>query len=345
MAKRTRLAAVLENTSHDPALRAVAASAVAAGGAIAAGKLVRERVTERAQRKRRRYRLRPGETPSGGIGRIVRGQLDHTIGLLESPPNGDGGAEAIHEARKALKRLRALVRVSRRLLGDQRYRHENQILRDAGRELSDTRDAQVLLETLDALRERFADELPDGAWSRPRESLASAADNAAAEGPNAAAGVLGALSDTRVRVATWELPRKGGPESLAAGFARVYRRGQRALRKTETEQSAEHLHELRKRAKDLWHAAQLLRSVSPGRMKKLARKAHHLSDLLGDDHDLSVLAEYVQTHPELMEPPEHELLLALIGRRQQELRREALERAARLYRRKPRKVLRKLALA
>jgi CHAD domain-containing protein len=345
MAKRKRLTSLLETTSHDPALRAVAASAVAAGGALAAGRLVRERVTERAQRKRRRYRLQTGETPVEGIGRIARGQLDHTIGLLESPPNGDGGSEAIHEARKSLKRLRALLHIGRPLLGDQTYRHENLILRDAGRELSDTRDAQVLLETLDALRERFAAELPNGAWSRLRESLASAADDAAAAGPDAAAGVLGPLSDTRVRIATWELPRKGGPDSLAKGFERVYRRGRRALRKAESEQSAENLHELRKRAKDLWHGAQLLRSVCPKRMKKLASKSHHVSDLLGDDHDLSVLREYGQAHPELLEPSERELLVKLIGARQEELRREALKRAERLYRRKPKKALHRLALA
>jgi CHAD domain-containing protein len=343
MAKRKGLASVIETTSQDPAVRAVAASAVA-GGALAAGKVVREKVVKRRRRKQaRNYRLEPGETPKEGIGRVARSQLDLTIGLLEDPTNGHGSAEAVHEARKALKRLRALLRVSRGVLGDDRYRHENLVLRNAGRELSDARDAQVLLDTLDDLSQRFADELPAGAWSRLRQELAAAAD----ESPslNGSDSVPGSLSDARVRVATWPLPEDGGPESLASGFARVYRRGRRALRAAEAEPSTENLHELRKRAKDLWHAGQLLGPTCPKRMKKLSKKAHRLSDRLGNDHDLSVLLERAEERRELLELSELELLRALADRRREALRKDALERAARLYRRKPSKLAHRLKLA
>ena len=62
----------------------------------------------------------------------------------------------IHEARKATKRLRALVRLVRRELGDEVYALENQCYRDAGRRLSELRDATVLVETLDRLVESLA---------------------------------------------------------------------------------------------------------------------------------------------------------------------------------------------
>jgi CHAD domain-containing protein len=338
--KRGKLAAALEETAHDPKRRAVAASALAAGGAIAAGgKLVRDRVAERDRRKRaQRYRLEPGESPREGIRRVARGQLDLSIGLLE---DGRGHAEAIHEARKALKRLRAALRITRGSLGSNRYRHENVILRDAGRALSGSRDAQVLLERLDELAERHAGELDGSAWKQLRHALESSAETG--DDGKAAASVVGALSDARVRVGSWPLPAKGGPEALAPGLQRIYRRGRRALHVAQQEPSTENLHELRKRVKDLWHAAQLLRSTAPNQMKKLARRAHHVSDLLGEDHDLAVLMERARAQSGLLTPVELEKLTRLIAHRRKRLQQEALKRAGRLYKRKPGKLARAVA--
>jgi CHAD domain-containing protein len=342
VAKRSKLVSALDDAAHEPALRAVA-SAVAAGGALAAGKVVRDRIAERGQRRRRRFRLQPGESPKRGLGRIASGQLELTIGLLTSG-NGAPSPEAVHEARKALKRLRALLRVSRDFLGDERYRRENVILRDAGRSLSGARDTQVLLDTLDDLAERFPGEVPDGAWSRLRDAMSAEAQSAEAD-HDSDGGAAGALADARARVATWPLPDRGGPGSLASGLRRIYRRGRRALRAAAAQPSTENLHELRKRAKDLWYAAQLLRPASPKRMRTLGLRAHRLSDLLGDDHDLAVLLDRARAQPELLDPGELELLARVIERRRELLQREALARAARLYRRKPRKLIRRLALA
>jgi CHAD domain-containing protein len=125
---------------------------------------------------------------------------------------------------------------------------------------------------------------------------------------------------------------------------RIYRRGRRALRDADGDPTAENLHELRKRAKDLWHAAQLLRPASPKRTKRLATHAHRLSDLLGNDHDLAVLLERATAQPELFDAGELELLTALAHRRGSVLRRKAIRCAKRVYRRKPARFLKKLSL-
>lgn len=341
--KRGKLAAAVEQTARDPKVRAAAASAIAATGVAATGKLLRERLTERERLKRsRRYRLEPGESPLEGIGRVARGQLDLASTLLEDG-DPDGRDEAVHEARKALKRLRAVVRLSRDLLGDDRYRHENEVLRDAGRALSDARDARVLLETLDQVAEDHREELSGPGWPRLREALAASAEAAGAEQGHAGAEVQATLSDARARVVSWPLPQESGTEALAPGFERIYRRGRRALRAAAEEPSTENLHELRKRVKDLWHAAQLLRPSDPQRMKKLARRAHHISDLLGEDHDMAVLLERAEAQPELLAPSELEVLTALVARRREALQHEALGLGHKLYRRKPRKLARVLA--
>lgn len=346
MKLRRRRASPLARRAQSPTARMVAASAALTAGVLAAARIAaaREHRREPGPRKRR-YRLEPGESPKQGVSRVARGELDLTIGLLEAAPNGDGGAEAVHEARKALKRLRALLRVSRPALDERRYRRENVVFRDAGRELSEARDAEVLLNTLDSLLERFGDELPAGTWSRLHEDLAAGAKRARASTHADFDGVLDVLSQARMRVSAWPLPSENGRPCLVEGFERVYRRGQRALRNAKAEPSAENLHDLRKRAKDLWHSAQLLELMCPAEMKHLAKEAHHLSDLLGDDHDLSVLLEYTDQHAGLLNEAERGLLQSAVDFRRHALRRQALSCAKSLYRRKPKRMLRRLSLA
>ena len=339
----------MPDAASDPRMLGAAASAaVAAGGAFAAGKLVRDRMAERAEsRRRRRYRLRPDEGAAEGIRRVARGQIDLAVELLEGG-EGDGLDEAIHESRKAFKRLRALVRLARDELGDETYRRENEIFRDAGRALSGVRDARVMVDTLEGVTSRYGDEIPAGGFAGLHGALSAEARAAHERVENDAAavrGVLGKLRAARARVDTWPLPQDEGLRVLAPGFERIYRRGRRAERAAAAETSTEALHELRKRAKDLWHAAQLLRPAAPKRMKKLARRAHGLSDVAGEDHDLAVLLGGARERARTLRPGELELLDALVARRRMELQREALARGRRVYRRKPRKLANRIAAA
>ena len=345
LALSRRRASPLARTVHSPTARIVASAALAGGAIAAAGIAVLRERRHKPDRRKRRYRLERGESPKQGVTRVAQGELDLTIGLLETAPNGDGAGEAVHEARKALKRLRALLRVSRPGLDDRRYQRENVVFRDAGRQLSDARDAQVLVDTLDALQKRFHDELPKGTWSRLHENLVAGADQAQSNGPASFDGVLDVLSQARMRVSEWPLPSQNGRAPLAEGFDRIYRKGRRALRRAKDEPTAENLHELRKRAKDLWHSAQLLEAMCPGKMQPLAKEAHRLSDLLGDDHDLSVLLDYAAQHAELLDETELGLLKNVVDLRRQALRREGIRCAKALYRRKPKRMLRRLALA
>ncbi len=325
--------------------RTVAASAAVAGGALAAGKAVYDLVADRAERKRaRRFRLEPGESAREGIARVARGQLDLAIELLEA---GDGDrSKSVHEARKALKRLRTVLRLCRQSLGDEWFRQENTILRDAGRSLSGTRDAQALIETLDALSESLGPELPDGTWSDFRERLVAESDAHQADSDGApSANAALALAGVRDRVEIWALPEEEGRDYLVQGLERAYRKARRAAHRAEHRPTTVVLHELRKRTKDVWHAAQLLDAVSSKRVRKLRRRSHRLSNALGDDHDLAVLLARAEHLVDTFGPGELELLRAAAERRRRALERDALARAGRLYRRKPRRLARRLTPA
>jgi CHAD domain-containing protein len=339
MAKKSTLDAV----THNPTVQVVAAGAVASGGALAAGKLVRDRVSDRATRRRTRFRMAPDEGAADGLRRIARGQIELASDRLQS---GDDVAEAVHEARKSLKRLRAVLRLARDPLGDEIYRSENRAYRDTGRELSAARDAQVLGETLDALTDRYRREIGDDAFAGLREAIeadAKAAHERIVADAGAVEEVRTGLDAARDRVATWPLPEAEDASMLAPGFKRIYKRGRRALKAARQDPSDENMHELRKRAKDLWHAAQVLRPASPRRMKRLARRAHALSDLLGDDHDLAVLMQAARERYRTLGRGELALLRGLVGRRRARLRRAALACGHRVYGPKPRVWTRRIA--
>jgi CHAD domain-containing protein len=276
----------------------------------------------------RDYRLQPDEPAPDGARRVARGQIDLARDELAGDGHKDIG-DAVHEARKAFKRVRALVRLARDELGDEAYRRENETFRDAGRALSGVRDAAVLVATLDDVIARHGDELADGRFGALRDALAD----------EAIEGVLVTLGRARDRVAGWPLPEDEDDVAiLAPGFRRIYRRGRRALRAAEADTSTEHLHELRKRAKDLWHAAQVVRPAAPRKLKKLGRRAHRLSDVVGEDHDLAVLLDAARQRPHTLASGELELLETLVGRRRAQLQSAALKRGRKVYARKPRKL-------
>ncbi|MDX6718431.1 MAG: hypothetical protein QOJ63_685 [Solirubrobacteraceae bacterium] len=290
----------------------------------------------------RSYRLHADEYVPDGIRRIARGQLLDAHDELSGASAHTLG-DAVHETRKGLKRLRASVRLTRDAIGAQTYERENAAFRDTAQRLAAGRDAQVLLETLDALRDRFADELAPLATAALRARLEDERERAVAATRHDDAGiaaVLGALAQAVARTPTWSL-EPDGFDALSPGLRRIYRRGRKRMRAARRDPSPENLHEWRKRVKDLWHASQIVRAAQPDRLKLVSTRAHDLADLLGDAHDLSMLRDYVESHPQCFEDAASKRgLLAVIDRREDKLRRKALKRGRRLYKRKPKRFVR-----
>jgi CHAD domain-containing protein len=290
----------------------------------------------------RTYRLQRDEYVPDGMRRIARGQLDNAQDDLDGASRRAIG-DAVHEARKRLKRLRAALRLTRDAIGAETYERENTTFRMAGRRLSSARDAEVMLETLDALRERFADELPQRVTAAIRSRLEDERKHAVArrrDDDREVRAVLGDIDDARARTPAWTFDHDGF-DALAPGLRRIYRRGRKRMRAACKDPSPENLHEWRKRVKDLWHATQIVRPADPKRLKRVSRRAHDLADLLGDNHDLHVLREYVERHPQCFEDEASKAgLLAVIDRRAGHLRDRALQRGPRLYKRPPKRFVR-----
>ncbi|MFP5362509.1 MAG: CHAD domain-containing protein [Thermoleophilia bacterium] len=293
-----------------------------------------------------RFGLHRDETVADGLRRAARGRLAASSAALAAASDSAGIGEAVHGARKSIKRVRAVLRLSRDALAAQTYEHENATMRAIAGRLAGARDAQVLIETLQALEQRCDGELRPDMTERLRARLEDDHGRelaAMSDDGDLAVTTRQALEDARARTAQWSLQRDD-LEAVEPGLRRVYGRGRKRLRAARDEPTAENLHAARKRVKDLWHAAELLREAHPKRMKRLARDAHELSSLLGDHHDLSVLRDYAEANPQLFsDMPSRQALLGAVDRRRDALRDEALDLGRRLFRRSPKRFTKDVA--
>ena len=103
------------------------------------------------------YRLEAGESVSKGIKRIATEQITKAIADLSAADETSIDV-SVHQARKRLKKTRAVVRLVRDRIGKDLYKQENARYRDIGRKLANLRDARVKIVTLDKLNALFADE-------------------------------------------------------------------------------------------------------------------------------------------------------------------------------------------
>ena len=93
--------------------------------------------------------------------------------------------------------------------------------------------------------------------------------------------------------------------------------------------SDESFHEWRKRTKDLRYGIELLARAWPETMQPMAESAKHLTDLLGNDHDLAVLQAIVENElKEKVPEPEREMLKPLAAQRRSDLQKEGASWAA-----------------
>jgi len=280
-----------------------------------------------------------GESEDEGVRRLAHECAEDAVKLLRDE-SGDP-IEAVHEARKDLKKLRATLKLVRPILGEDTYRRENRRFRDAGRALSDVRDAQVRAETVDSLAERFADDPPQGGWRTARALLVGdgAADNEGLESLRDAAASAVERGDEAID--GWPLDGAGF-ELLRPGFKRAYSRGRKGYRRARADPSDEALHEWRKRCKDLWYQMRLIRRGWPEVIETTAEEAHELSDGLGDDHDLVVLIAHFDEADEPLTAEQLGHLRRVVEERRRELQQEAFAYGERLFAERPKRFVKRL---
>jgi CHAD domain-containing protein len=235
------------------------------------------------------YAITP-EDPSveAALRRIAREEAEGA--LAEVRATGDL-APRVHAMRKTVKKLRGLLRLVRPVFPEAGA--ENAVLRDAGRGLSSLRDAAVQLATV----ERLTEGMPEDRRGRllvPFREAAEHHDTQAA--PHLLPAFAGAMASLRDRSQGWTLDQDDW-DALEPGLSATWAGARKAMKAARRDPSPDALHEWRKRVKDHWYQARLLRPLWPRLMDPHIAAADELGEVLGQVNDLAVLRDRLDAAP------------------------------------------------
>lgn len=290
------------------------------------------------------YRFKLDEPIQAGFHRIGSAQIDRAIAVLTATRDaakGDKGT-AIHDARKSIKRVRALLRLVRPALPPGVFRQQNSFFRDTAALLSHLRDKEILLETTAKLAARQKGG-PHAALDRLRDGLAGSAvvadatDRARTEAAARLRQSAHAFADLRLD--------PDGFDALGAGLEQSFRRARRAFEAAQAEPSSETVHAWRKTMQQHWRHMALLKDAWPAMAEARLDAARRLSQILGDDNDLTILQHCIETTP----PPgltraDRRVIARLAKSRQAELRALARPLGTQLLADRPSDLARRFAV-
>lgn len=283
-------------------------------------------------------RLHTDESLGVGVLRVAEDLIDSIVGSGQHPEQEEG--EYIHHVRTAIKRLRALLRLIRPVVGEQFFNRENARLRKAGRRLAVARDAEVARETLKTLS--VAGEPEKKAVAAALAGLESKTQPGIDIG-EALREVKADLEQTKRNLQRLQLV-KGEWEVVEAGLQDVYRQSRKRMNTALQDGGDEAFHKWRIRVKNLFYELELLEPVWPKRMDKMTSRLAKLQDKIGLDHDIAVLKALLRKTPETFGGTEAvgRIIRRLDGE-SRKLRHAAEPLGEKIFAKKPRRFVRKLS--
>ena len=279
------------------------------------------------------FRFKKSESPAQGVRRVCR----ERIGAARERLREGGHPAAIHDVRREIKKLRAIFRLVRAAVGRGTYRKGARALREAADYLAAPHDARVTLKAFEKLTGRSARRFGgiEGALRiiARREAERFGKDDSLGRAERLLRKTDRRVDDLKIKAAGWS--------AIGTGLKKSYRRGREACRRVHQQPSSENIHDWRKHVKDLWHYFCLLYPAWPAEGRARTDELELLGAQLGNDHDLSLLQQFVVGHC-AGRAGEVEALNQLIESRQKQLRADALKLGARLYAETPAAICRRL---
>ncbi len=245
----------------------------------------------------------------------------------------------VHEARRALKRARAELRLVRARIGQPQYALANRTLRDAGRALSPWRDSRILVDACDPVARKLGGGAPRRVLRSLRGRLVrqhrkfTGSPGRAQQATRRARRQLDLLLE---RSRHWPSAALDA-QLLSAGATRIYREGRKSYALARDQRSASALHEWRKQSQYLGEALASLGGGRGRRIDKLAKQMSRIAKTLGTHHDLYLLRQKVKSTARIdADPDTIKVVVDAIDRRRKKLERRALDAGRRLYEDRPR---------
>ena len=234
------------------------------------------------------YRLDTGLPLADAVRRVADEQTGRAMAAIRDHDRPVGGR--VHELRKCVKKVRALLRLAR--AGFPEFRKVNRSYRDVARRLASHRDARVMYDlAVDLVDEQAS--LPLLRWFEARVSLAEElALPALEEAHDAFAALQSGIDD-------WVLDELG-PGHVMHGLSRTLRVVHKRSDRITGNSGDKKAHEWRKRVKDHWYHLRLLRDVLEKEDRERLKRFGELGELIGDAHDRWVLAGEINALPDYL---------------------------------------------
>lgn len=261
--------------------------------------------------------------------------FDHMLEVLAN--EGPLDAKSVHEIRRNVKRIRALLQLVRSDMKSQAAEWD-QALQSVNRSLSAARDLEICLQTARDLSSnasasqrsvlnRLSDELAQ------RQAVVLRADDPAVLRPELSA----QLETVKAGFLAWQ-PSQSGFRLIKPALRKMSKQARKIIQALREHATSEKLHSLRKVVKLRLYWLETFEPIWPRGLGAERNMVDSLSDRLGKHHDLEVLIERLHDSEVAGDEAMHDALQRVVHRlkrRQHKLERQSLKMARRLFAERP----------
>lgn len=227
------------------------------------------------------YRLKISKQQELEVHKTFDTQLKKILDLISDHKLNE--EEKIHEIRKSFKKLRALLKLIQYDLKDRKvYSIQNEYYKNASKRFSSSRDNSVLRETYESLIKKYHIPL------QLDKNLLQ--DSPILDHPQEFKLLEQELLQKRLTLHIYQLKNKKYP--FKKGLEKIYQQLLINKKRAYKTYEDEAFHEWRKSVKNYMYQLHLFQDILDKKMKKKLNSLNKLSELLGKDHDLSMLKEF-----------------------------------------------------
>jgi CHAD domain-containing protein len=281
------------------------------------------------------YRFEPEEASGSALQRIAVEEVEQALQLLRAEDSSLD--ERVHEARKHLKKLRAVLALAEGSTDSADALQQKKAVRRAARALAPLRGEAALIESFEALEHAFPGRIGGAAAAKirellaPRISSAPPAENGLHEAEELLVRAQESLARSKFRGSRWS--------SLEPGFRHTYERARDAYTRATDDPRPDALHEFRTPAKRHLYQVHLLESIWPELLHVHRKELARIGDLLGEHHDLALLK--AELHDRQLDADTLGQVTPLIEERSRELEKQLFTLGGRLFAERPKALARR----
>jgi CHAD domain-containing protein len=276
------------------------------------------------------FQLTRGKPAGRELSHLVAKEFEKAIDELGRQQGADR-AEAVHEARKCVKKARSVLHLLKQNLGHDCSVLDGQ-LRSVAHRLSSLRDVEASPEIMNALRDHYpriitrsmSRGVQRGLLARTRGTMAHVDPDRRVASRRARDQAIGDAG------ATPNSPRDASRRNTRRHQSGLSTR-EKAMANVRTHPSDDQFHTWRRRVKDHWYHMRLVERFN-ARARVRMRRLKQLETWLGDDHNLVVLrATILEAPARFGDERMTAVVLGCVAKYQTTLRRHALKHGGQLF--------------